>query len=143
KRCYSEPCSERQAAAIFSNVRAGRSPKSEEQEQFTSYMMLFFGRLDAEKGWTKQLHLGALRAVNTQRTRELGADSGFDATGDWRQAAALCAYLDCLDREGALSKTVVYNLNPADNYPFATAIGSFQDDSIAGKIQMGSAWWFL
>ena len=143
KWCHAMPCSESEAGAIFNNVRAGRPPNDEEQEQFSSYMMLFFGRLDAEKGWTKQLHLGALRAVNTRRTRELGADSGFDATGDRPQATALCAYLDCLDREGALPRTIVYNLNPADNYTFATALGSFQDDSIPGKIQLGSAWWFL
>ena len=105
--------------------------------------MLFFGRLDAEKGWTKQLHLGALRAVNTLRVQQLGVHTGFDATGDWPQAEALCRYLDLLERENALPKLIVYNLNPADNYVFATAIASFQDGTTAGKLQFGSGWWFL
>ena len=73
----------------------------------------------------------------------LGPDSGFDSTGDSQQAAAFCSYLDLLDRENALPKTIVYNVNPADNYVFASAIGNFQDGSIAGKIQFGSGWWFL
>src|SRR5262249_233088 len=101
------------------------------------------GRLDAEKGWTKQLHLGALRSANSRAFRQIGPDTGFDSIGDWSQASEFCNYLDQLDREHALPKTVVYNLNPADNYVFATAIGNFQDGSVAGKIQFGSGWWFL
>jgi len=142
-RCHATPCSDRRAAAIFRKARSGKPASPEEQELFASYLMLFFGRLDAEKGWTKQLHLGALRSVSTRAVRELGPDCGFDSTGDWEQARALCAYLDSLDQEHALPKTVVYNLNPADNYALATAVGSFQDGSIAGKIQLGSSWWFL
>lgn len=141
--CPAVPCTERRAAAIFRKARGGKAATKEEQEQFASYLMLFFGRLDAEKGWTKQLHLGALRAVNTRRLRELGPDTGFDSLGDWTQAQSLCKYFDGLEREHALPKTIVYNLNPTNNYAFATAIGSFQDGSIAGKIQFGSAWWFL
>ena len=105
--------------------------------------MVYFGRLDAAKGWTKQLHLGALRSANTRRTRELGPDTGFDSIGDWSQAEALCAYLDLLDQENALPKTVIYNVNPSDNYAIATAIGNYQDGSVPGKIQFGSGWWFL
>ena len=141
--CYAAPCTEHQAAAIFAKARAGSAATSEEQEQFASFLMLFFGRLDAERGWTKQLHLGALRNVNTRCVQELGPNAGFDAVGDWGQAEALCAYLDRLDRENALPKIIIYNLNPADNYVFATVAGNFQDGSIAGKIQFGSAWWFL
>ena len=106
-------------------------------------MMLEFGRWDARRGWTKQLHLGARRNNNTRRFRELGPDTGFDSIGDWPQADALGAYLDRLDQENALPKMVLYNLNPADDYVFATMIGNFQDGSVAGKIQFGSAWWFL
>lgn len=105
--------------------------------------MLFFGRLDAAKGWTKQLHLGALRSVNSRKTRELGPDTGFDCMGDWPQAKSFCAYLDLLERENALPRMILYNVNPADNYVIATAAGSFQNGAIAGKIQYGSAWWFL
>ena len=105
--------------------------------------MLVFGRLDAEKGWTKQLHMGARRNNNTRRMTQLGADTGFDSIGDWPQADALGNYLDRLDQEGKLPKTVVYNLNPADNYMVATMVGNFQDGSVAGKVQYGSGWWFL
>ena len=142
-RCYSSPCTQRDAAMIFDKARAGVAAVTEDHERFASFMMIFFGHLDAEKGWTKQLHLGALRSVNTRRVRELGPDTGFDGIGDWNQATALCSYLDRLDQENALPKTVLYNLNPADNYVFATAIGNFQDGSTAGKIQFGGGWWFL
>ncbi|MGA9797857.1 MAG: glucuronate isomerase [Terriglobales bacterium] len=142
-RCYATPCDDREAAAIFAKARAGTVPTDSEQEQFASILMLFFGRLDAEKGWTKQLHLGALRGVNSRRTREIGPDTGYDSVGDWEQAAALGSYLDLLEREHALPRTIVYNVNPSDNYVLATAIGNFQDGSIAGKMQFGSAWWFL
>jgi glucuronate isomerase len=141
--CYANPCTERQAAAIFDKVRSGAPASSDQHEQFASFLMLFFGHLDAEKGWTKQLHLGALRSVNSRKVRELGPDTGFDCIGGWPQAQALCAYLDLLERENALPRMVLYNVNPADNYVFATAAGSFQDAATAGKIQYGSAWWFL
>jgi len=134
---------EHQAASIFGRARCGHAATREEHCQFASYMMLVFGRLDAEKSWTKQLHLGARRNNNTRRYRELGADVGFDSIGDWPQADALGCYLDKLDDENALPKIVLYNLNPADNYVLATMIGNFQDGSIAGKIQFGSGWWFL
>ena len=141
--CYARPCSDGRAASIFQKARDGQAANCEERADFASYLMLFFGRLDAEKGWTKQLHLGALRAVNSRATERVGADTGFDSTGDWPQAQQFCRYLDSLDREQVLPKLIVYNLNPADNYVFATAIGCFQDGSIAGKVQFGSGWWFL
>jgi glucuronate isomerase len=141
--CYANPCSEERAASIFAKVRSGTPASSEDHDEFASFMMLFFGRLDAAKNWTKQLHLGALRNVNTRRQQELGPDTGFDSVGDWPQAAALNRYFDLLESENALPRTIIYNNNPADNYLFATAIGNFQDSSIAGKIQFGSGWWFL
>jgi glucuronate isomerase len=141
--CYASPCSEEGAAVIFAKVRSGGAASLKEHEEFASFMMLFYGHLDFEKKWTKQLHLGALRNVNTRRQHELGADTGFDSIGDWSQAVKLSAYLNLLENENALPKTIVYNNNPADNYTFATAIGNFQDSAIAGKIQFGSAWWFL
>ena len=141
--CYAASCTEARAASIFAKVRSGVAAYAEEHEEFASFMMLFFGRLDSSRKWTKQLHLGALRNVNTRRQRELGADTGYDSIGDWPQAAALNRYLDLLESENALPRTIIYNNNPADNYTFATAIGSFQDSAIAAKIQWGSAWWFL
>ncbi len=142
-RCYARPCSDQTASRIFEKVRDGQAADGDEHEQFASYMMLFFGRLDAAKGWTKQLHLGARRNANTRRFRELGPDSGFDSIGDLPQIEALGAYLDRLDEENSLPKTIVYNLNPSDNYAFAAMIGNFQDGKIAGKLQFGGAWWFL
>jgi glucuronate isomerase len=141
--CYATPCTERQAQAIFAKARAGSAATNEEQHHFASLLMLFFGRLDAQRGWTKQLHLGALRSVNTRALGYAGPDAGFDNVGDWNQAESLSKYFDLLDQERALPKTIVYNMNPADNYVFATAIGSFQHGTTAGKIQFGSAWWFL
>jgi len=140
---YGEFATEHEAAAIFGRARMGHAATPEEHDRFAGYLMLVFGRLDAEKGWTKQLHLGARRNNNTRRFRELGPDTGFDSAGDWLQADALGNYLDRLDQEGALPKMVLYNLNPCDNYVFATMIGNFQDGKIAGKIQFGSGWWFL
>src|SRR5262249_27072143 len=116
RHCYTNPCSEREAARIFENARGGRAASPDEHEQFGSLLMLFFGRLDAEKGWTKQLHLGALRNVNSGANETLGPDTGFDCIGDWRQATALVGYLDLLERENCLPRMVLYNLNPADNY---------------------------
>jgi len=142
-RCVASPCSEKQAGAIFDRARSGEAASADEYEQFASFLMLFFGRLDAEKGWTKQLHLGALRSVNTRRLRELGPDTGFDCIGDWPQAKSLCAYLNLLEQERALPKIILYNLNPADNYIVATAAGCFQDGEVPGKVQLGSGWWFL
>ena len=141
--CYATPCSEKEAARIFDRARSGNPVMPEEHERFASLLMLFFGRLDAEKGWTKQLHLGAFRSVNSRATQVLGRDTGFDCIGDWPQSAALSAYLDLLEQDNSLPRMVLYNLNPADNYVFATAAGSFQDGAIAGKIQFGSGWWFL
>ncbi len=141
--CFATPCSEEKASEIFEKARAFIPVSEEDQVQFASFLMLFFGRLDAEKGWTKQLHLMARRNNNSRRFRELGPDTGFDSIGDWPQMDALGAYLDLLESEGALPKMILYNLNPAWNYAFATMIGNFQDGSVPGKIQFGSGWWFL
>src|SRR5690606_14883337 len=116
ERCFMAECSDAEAARIFDRVRSGTAASPEETEQFGAYMMLFFGRLDAAKGWTKQLHLGAMRNNNTRLFRALGPDTGFDSIGDWQQARALAWYLDRLDSTNELPKTILYNLNPADNY---------------------------
>ncbi|MDE3084894.1 MAG: glucuronate isomerase [Verrucomicrobiota bacterium] len=136
-------CTEREAATIFSQARAGTAATPDQAAKFAWFMMVFFGQLDAAKGWTKQLHLGALRNVNSRLLKRLGADAGVDTIGDFPQARGLARYLDRLESEEKLPKIVLYNLNPADNYVFATMIGNFQDGSVAGKLQFGSAWWFL
>ena len=142
-QCYAAACTEQQAKTIFSNARNGTPATPAEREAFASYIMVYFGHLDAEKGWTKQLHLGARRNANTRALKTLGRDTGYDSIGDLPQIEALGKYLDRLEQDNALPKTVIYNLNPADNYAFATMIGNFQDGSVAGKIQFGSGWWFL
>jgi len=141
--CFADFCSEKTAAEIFAKAQRGEMVSPLEHGQFASYLMLFFGKLNAARGWTQQLHLGALRSANTRLLKQLGPDTGFDSIGDWPQSSALASYLDRLDQENSLPKTIIYNLNPADNYAFATLIGNFQDGTIPGKIQYGSGWWFL
>ncbi|HEV2208220.1 MAG TPA: glucuronate isomerase [Verrucomicrobiae bacterium] len=142
-QCFADFPSDKTAASIFAKALRGKPVTPEEHGQLASFMMLFFGRLDAEKGWVKQLHLGALRNTNTRLLTQLGPDTGFDSIGDSPQATTLAAYLDRLDCENALPRTILYNVNPADNYVFATMIGNFQDGSVPGKVQWGSGWWFL
>lgn len=137
------PCTDVEAAMIFDKARAGKAATPEEKEKFSFYLMVFFGQLDAARGWTKQLHLGAFRNVNSRGFQRLGPDTGYDTIGDTQQGAALMNYLDALAREDALPKTVLYNLNPRDNYLFACLTGAFQDGTFPGKIQFGSGWWFL
>ena len=90
-----------------------------------------------------QMHLEALRNNNRRLLKALGPDTGFDSIGDQTQGSALSAFLDGLDSRDQLPRTILYNLNPADNYLFATMIGNFQDGTIPGKVQLGSGWWFL
>ncbi|MBV9123768.1 MAG: glucuronate isomerase, partial [Planctomycetes bacterium] len=141
--CYADFCSEKAAGEIFEQARRGQAAAPAAHRQFASFVLLFLGRLYAEKGWTMQLHLGALRNNNTRLLRQLGPDTGFDAIGDFPQAVTLQGFLDRLDQDNALPQTIVYNVNPNDNYAFATLVGSFQDGSVPGKMQFGSAWWFL
>jgi glucuronate isomerase len=141
--CYAEPCTEAEAETIFATVRAGKTIEPAQSAKFASFLMFFFSSLDAEKGWTKQLHLGAYRNANTRMGKLLGQDVGFDSIADWPQTKSLAAYLDQLDSAEALPKMIVYNANPENNYVFATMMGNFQDGSIPGKMQLGSAWWFL
>ena len=131
------------AANIFNKARRGREPSTQEHDEFASNVMLHIGQLNARRGWTMQLHLGPVRNNNTRLAREIGADVGCDSIGDYPQAAALSRFLDALDMENALPRTILYNVNPADNYVFGTMAGNFADGTIAGKVQFGSGWWFL
>jgi len=106
-------------------------------------MLVQFALWDSARGWTQQFHLGAIRNNNTRMMRHLGPDTGFDSIGDFSQVRSMAAFFDHLDMENCLPKTILYNLNPADNEAFATMIGNFNDGSIRGKMQFGSAWWFL
>ncbi len=139
----SEPCTHAQAKSIFDAARRGRAATAEEAARYGSYLMLEFGKWDAARGWTKQLHLGALRNNNVRLLTKIGPDTGFDSIGDFPQAAALSRYLNTLDSTDQLPRTIIYNVNPAHNYVLGTMIGNFQDGSIPGKVQFGSGWWFL
>ena len=141
--CFADECDEAQAARVFDRARRGEFVTPDEARPYASFLMLYFGHLDAARGWTKQLHLGALRNNNSRMRQALGPDTGYDSIGDFPQAAALSAYLDRLDRNGDLPKMILYNVNPTDNYVLATMAGNFQDGSVPGKIQFGSGWWFL
>jgi glucuronate isomerase len=132
-----------EAETIFDRVRAGEAATKAEFEKFASHIMLHVGRWNAEKGWAMQLHLGALRSANTRNFKALGPDTGFDSISDHPQIDSLWRFFDHLDQEEALPRTILYNLNPADNYAFAAMAGNFQDSTTPGKIQFGSGWWFL
>ena len=140
---YASDYTEEEVSAIFARALAGGEVTEEEDNKFKTSMMVLFGRLDADKNWTKQLHVGALRNNNSRLFAKLGPDTGFDSIDDQNFARPLSAYLDLLDRENKLPKTILYNLNPRDNEVLATMLGNFQDGSVAGKMQFGSGWWFL
>jgi glucuronate isomerase len=132
-----------EVAASFRKIRGGSALTLAENHQFKAAMLVLLAEMDWEKGWTQQYHLGALRNNNSRMLRELGPDTGWDSIGDFPQGRALSAFLDRLDRQDKLAKTIIYNLNPADNDLIATMIGNFNDGSVAGKMQFGSGWWFL
>ncbi|MFD1874101.1 glucuronate isomerase [Hymenobacter bucti] len=143
EQIYAADYTEVEVAAIFDKARLDQELTTAEIEQFKSAMLVELAIMDWEKGWTQQFHLGALRNNNARALRQLGPDTGWDSIGDFSQAQALSRFLDRLDNQDKLTKTILYNLNPADNDVFATMIGDFQDGSIAGKMQFGSGWWFL
>jgi glucuronate isomerase len=140
---YADDYTDSEIKAIFLNIRGGKEISPEEGRKFQSAMLYEFGIMDHEKGWTQQYHLGALRSANTRMLQKVGPDSGFDSIGDFEIAKPLAKLLDRLDQTNQLAKTILYNLNPRDNYLIATMLGNFQDGSVPGKIQMGSGWWFL
>lgn len=141
--CHANFISESEAGRIFQKTRGGVAASAQEQDQFASNLMLHIGRLNAAKGWTMQLHLGPVRNNNSRLAREIGADVGCDSIGDYLQAETLSRFLDRLDTENALPKTVLYNVNPAHNYVFGTMAGNFADGTTPGKVQFGSGWWFV
>lgn len=140
---YAEDYTEAEVKLIFNKIRNGNQLTVEEINIFKSAMLITFAEWDWEKGFVQQYHLGALRNNNSRKMKELGADTGWDSIGDFVQAKALSKFLNRLDANNTLTKTILYNLNPADNEVFATMIGNFNDGSMAGKIQWGSGWWFM
>ncbi len=139
---YVDDCPEGEAGRIFRSVRAGSAPDEKEARVFKSALMLELARMDAERGWVMQLHLGALRSVSVRWLRALGPNTGFDTIGDFPLARPLARFLDRLDARGSLPKTILYALNPSDNTILAAMIGCFPQENVRGRMQFGPAWWF-
>ncbi|GIZ08893.1 glucuronate isomerase [Flavobacterium sp. UMI-01] len=140
---YYENYTENEVVAIFKKKREGKELSHEETLKFQSALLVFLCETYHEFGWVQQFHLGALRNNNARMHRILGPDTGWDSIGDYPQAQKLSAFLNGLDSKDKLTKTIIYNLNPADNEVMATMIGNFNDGSVKGKVQFGSGWWFL
>ncbi|WP_205500008.1 glucuronate isomerase [Rufibacter psychrotolerans] len=140
---YAEEYTDQEIASIFEKALQKQPLTKEEVLKFKSAMLVELALMDHAKGWTQQFHLGALRNNNTRMMRELGPDTGFDSIGDFDVARPLAKFMDKLDNSNQLAKTILYNLNPSQNELYATMIGNFNDGSTPGKIQYGSAWWFL
>jgi glucuronate isomerase len=143
EQCYASPCSPSEASVIFDRLAKGRPLEPAEIEKWRSFLMLEFAKWNYERGWTMQLHLGAIRNNNTRMFTAIGADTGCDSIGDFAHAERTNAFLDTLDQRGHLPKVILFNSNPRDNLLFATIAGNFFEDGVAGKIQYGPAWWFL
>ena len=144
--CESVPanfCDVSTARKIFDAAKAGVAATAEQHEQYSTFMLIELAKLDAEKSWTNQFHTGVWRNNNTRLFNEVGRDLGCDSMGDTPQGRSLGRFLDRLDQENMLPKTIVYNLNPSDNYLISTMIGNFQGGGVAGKMQFGSGWWYL
>ena len=139
---YAEDYTDAQIHRIFDKVRSGKALENIEIRQFKSAMLIALAVMDAEKSWTQQFHLGALRNVNTPAMQQLGPDTGYDTIGDFEIARPLARFLDRLENQGKLTRTILYVVNPRDNELIAAMIGNFQDGGIPGKIQFGSAWWY-
>ena len=140
---YAEPYTQTEIESIFNKVYGGTKLSKEEILKFKSAMLYEGAVMDWEKGWTQQFHYGPIRNNNTRMFRKLGPDTGFDSIGDFTVAKNMSRFLDRLDVDNKLAKTIIYNINPRDNDLVATMIGNFQDGSVPGKIQFGAAWWFL
>ena len=125
----------------FANLRKGVAPGADEAEAFRTALLLEVGRMNARRGWAMQLHLAAIRNLNTPMFNKLGPDTGYDAAGDGPVAGKLAAFLDALQRDGLLPKTILYSLNPCDYEVLGSIMACFQDGSTPGKMQLGSAWW--
>ena len=126
---YADDYTEAEIKAIFNKVYGGATPTTEEARKFKSAMLVLFAEMDWESGWAQQFHYGAIRNNNTRMFRRLGPDTGFDSIGEFNTAKSLSKFLDRLDSEGKLTRTILYNLNPCANEVIATMLGNFQDGS--------------
>ncbi|MFT7198009.1 MAG: glucuronate isomerase [Marinoscillum sp.] len=140
---YLDAYSVESASEIFEMLLKGEAINERQVEIFKMTMITELCKMYHAKGWVQQFHLGAIRNNNDRMMRTLGPDTGFDSIGDFSQISALSQFLNNLDASDQLTKTIVYNLNGADNEAFAAMMGNFNDGTIAGKMQFGSGWWFM
>ncbi len=143
KRFYAEEYDENDIDVTLKRVLSGKEADEQEVARFKSAFLFEVSKLNHKRGWVQQFHFGAIRNNNTRYFNQLGPDTGFDSMGDFQLAVDMAKFLDRLDRTNQLAKTILFNINPRDNYLVASMIGNFQDDTIPGKIQFGPAWWFL
>lgn len=139
---YDEPYTDSQIETIFEKAMRGQELSQLEIRQFKHCMLTVFAEMDYDSDWTQQYHYGAIRDNNSLMFKKLGPDTGFDSIGEFNTAKAMSHFLDHLNAEGKLTRTILYTLNPCANEVIATMLGNFQDGSCPGKIQFGSGWWF-
>lgn len=142
-RIVSVPYTSGEVVSSFKQLVSGKDLRPDQVEKLQSHLLLELARMDHSRGWVQQYHLGALRNTNSNKLQILGPDCGYDSIGDYQHAGSLCNFLDRLDQTDQLAKTILYNLNPADNETMASLIGNFNNSSHRGKMQFGAAWWFL
>ncbi|PLS09703.1 glucuronate isomerase [Neobacillus cucumis] len=128
---------------IFTKRLSGVVLTEPELNAYRIFLLKELGKMYAEKQWVMQLHMGAMRNNNTRMKNQLGADTGFDSVGEANLAVGLSRFLDSLDNEMALPRTVLFNLNQKDNVVLAGMMGNYYEEGIPGKVQLGSGWWFL
>ncbi|AOW18518.1 glucuronate isomerase [Polaribacter vadi] len=143
EHCYVNKLSFSISDKTFKKRISGEKISKEEIEIYKSTLLFELGKMYASKNWVMQLHLGAMRNTNSRLFKLLGNDAGSDSIGDFNQGLSLSVFLNRLDKEGKLPKTIIYNLNPRDNELIASMVGNFNDGSIKGKVQFGAAWWFM
>lgn len=143
EQLYAADYTDAEIETIFDTIHSGKELSLDEKLKFQSAMLHTFAVWDHEKGWVQQYHVGALRNNNARMLQQLGPDTGWDSIGDFAQGTAMAKFFDRLDTNNQLTKTILYNLNPADNELMATMAGNYNDGSVPGKMQFGSAWWFL
>jgi len=142
ERFYADDFTPGDVQAAFARVRAGARPSAEDSSRLKSAFLHAGAVMDHEAEWTQQFHYGPIRNANTRLFQRIGPDAGCDSIGNPGDARSMARFLDRLDRDGRLARTILYNIHPADNEMVAAMIGNFQDGSVPGKIQMGSGWWF-
>lgn len=140
---YADDYNQSEIDNIFRKVYDGKELDGIEIRKFKSAMLYEGAVMDWEKGWTQQFHYGVVRNNSSRLLWKVGVDAGGDSISDSTVAKSMAKFLNSLDKDDKLTKTIIYNLNPRDNDLVATMIGNFQDGSFAGKIQFGSGWWFL